>query len=153
MFKSFLRSRPTVSIFHHPASAPSNRALELLRSAQTSGYPPGQGNAKPLEFELEVVDAKPPTSDQMQTIMSYLPSKPSLSSAFLSSHPSAAGSDSGAQMTAQTLGELAKKSPNALKWPIVVDWMGGRAAIGDVDGVKGILEAIRKDRDGEGDSS
>jgi hypothetical protein len=36
-----------------------------------------------------------------------------------------------------------------LKWPIVVDWTGGKASIGDVEGVKGILEAIRKERDGE----
>lgn len=30
-----------------------------------------------------------------------------------------------------------------------MDWTGGRASIGDVEGVKGILEAIRKERDGE----
>jgi hypothetical protein len=36
-----------------------------------------------------------------------------------------------------------------LKWPIVVDWEGGKAAIGDVEGVKGILENLRKKRDGE----
>jgi hypothetical protein len=30
-----------------------------------------------------------------------------------------------------------------------VDWTGGRASIGDVEGVKEILEAIRKERDGE----
>lgn len=35
------------------------------------------------------------------------------------------------------------------KWPVVVDWTGGRASIGDVEGVKEILEAIRKERDGE----
>lgn len=45
--------------------------------------------------------------------------------------------------------KLANENPNSLKWPIVVDWTGGRASIGDVEGVKGILEAIRKQRDGE----
>jgi hypothetical protein len=44
---------------------------------------------------------------------------------------------------------LGNENPNMLKWPVVVDWIGGRASIGDVDGVKGILEAIRKERDGE----
>jgi len=44
---------------------------------------------------------------------------------------------------------LGNENPNVLKWPIVVDWMGGRASIGDVEGVKEILEALRKERDGE----
>lgn len=82
----------------------------------------------------------------MKTILSYLPSSAS-PSAFISSHPTSSGSDG--KVTSKTLTELASKNPSALKWPIVVDWMGGRASIGDVDGVKGILEAIRKDRDGE----
>ncbi len=45
--------------------------------------------------------------------------------------------------------KLAKGNPHALKWPIVVDWMSGKASIGDVEGVKSILEEIRKLRDGE----
>lgn len=44
---------------------------------------------------------------------------------------------------------LAAQNPHALKWPIVVDWHNGRAAVGDVDGVKSILEELRKKRDGE----
>lgn len=43
----------------------------------------------------------------------------------------------------------AAQNPNALKWPIVVDWTGGKAAVGDVEAVKGILEELRKKRDGE----
>jgi len=45
--------------------------------------------------------------------------------------------------------DLANTNPNAVKWPIVVDWTGGRASIGEVEGVKDILEAIRQERDGE----
>jgi hypothetical protein len=44
---------------------------------------------------------------------------------------------------------LAQKSPLALKWPIVVDWTSGRASAGDSEGVKDILEYLRKKRDGE----
>lgn len=44
---------------------------------------------------------------------------------------------------------LAERNPNALKWPIVVDWNAGRAAVGDVEGVKALLEELRKKRDGE----
>lgn len=45
---------------------------------------------------------------------------------------------------------MATSNPNVFKWPVVVDWTGGRASIGDVEGVKEILEALRKERDGEG---
>ncbi len=44
---------------------------------------------------------------------------------------------------------LASQNPHALKWPIVVDWTGGKAAVGDVEGVQSILEELRKRRDGE----
>jgi hypothetical protein len=36
-----------------------------------------------------------------------------------------------------------------LKWPIIVDWTSGRASAGDSEGVKDILEYLRKKRDGE----
>lgn len=45
--------------------------------------------------------------------------------------------------------KLAEKNKNALRWPIVVDWEDGQVAVGDVEGVKRILEKIRKKRDGE----
>ena len=47
------------------------------------------------------------------------------------------------------IAELAARNPLALKWPIVVDWNGGKVSIGDVEGVKGILESLRQKRDGE----
>ena len=103
---------------------------------------------KPLEFDLQVVES-PPTLDQFKTILSYLPSKAtSPSMVFLSAHPS--GSSTFDQsMTAEGVAELAKKNPLAIKWPIVVDWSIGKVSIGDVEGVKGILETLRQKRDGE----
>ncbi|TDL13442.1 hypothetical protein BD410DRAFT_797620, partial [Rickenella mellea] len=147
MFKSFLRARPTVSIFHHPSSPQSNRALELLRSSLTAPYPPGEPSARPLEFDLEVVESSPPNPDQMQTIQSYLPKSESLASAFVSAHPSAPSAAEQPQSPSE-LSDLAKKNLNAVKWPIVVDWMGGRASIGDVDGVKRMLDAIKSESGG-----
>ncbi|KAL5520425.1 hypothetical protein ACEPAG_9649 [Sanghuangporus baumii] len=144
MFRGFLRGRPAVSIFHHPSSPQSTRAVELLRSALTGPYPPGS-KADPLEFDLEVVESAP-TPDQVKTILSYLPSSSAGPSTFISSHPSSSGIETESQVTSKTLAELARSNPHALKWPIVVDWMGGRASIGDVDGVRAILDAIRKEQ-------
>ncbi|KAH9916398.1 uncharacterized protein BXZ73DRAFT_105836 [Epithele typhae] len=98
----------------------------------------------PLNFDLEVVEHQPPTPDQLRTILSYLPAAPGLS-ALLSAHPTVDSTPA----TEQGVSELAERNPNALKWPIVVDWHAGRAAVGDVDAVKALLEELRKKRDGE----
>ncbi|KAH6907274.1 hypothetical protein BKA70DRAFT_1372230 [Coprinopsis sp. MPI-PUGE-AT-0042] len=43
--------------------------------------------------------------------------------------------------TVEGIIKLAQKNPKALRWPIVVDWIDGKAAT--------ILEHLRKKRDGE----
>ncbi|KAJ6569461.1 thioredoxin-like protein [Mycena capillaripes] len=149
LFSGWTRTLHEISIFHHPTSPPSVKALGLLRSALSAPYPPGKGSA-PLQFNLEVVEGTP-TADQLSIIMSYLPSKNSSSSqsaasVFLSAHPSSASSE-GANVAA--IASLGRDKPNTFKWPVVVDWNAGKASIGDVDGVKGILELLRQKRDGE----
>jgi hypothetical protein len=140
-----------LSFSHHPSSPPSTRALALLRAALSGPYPPNKPTSPPLEFDLQVVESAPPTQDQLSIILSYLPhrdsSTPSLS-AFISSHPASPPPHLQPYSPAGIV-QIATNNPNILKWPIVVDWTGGRASVGDVDGVKGILEAIRKQRDGD----
>ncbi|KAJ6614870.1 thioredoxin-like protein [Mycena sp. CBHHK59/15] len=148
MFSSFTRTLPEISIFHHSTSPPSVKALALLRSALSSPYPPGKASAQPLQFNLEVVEA-PPTADQLSTILSYLPSKyssESPASVFLSTHPSASSAENKGVAGVSSIGS---SNPNTFKWPVVVDWNAGNASVGDVEGVKGILELIRQKRDGE----
>jgi hypothetical protein len=85
-------------------------------------------------------------------------------SSLLSAHPT---SSSVQQLhTTQGLHDLVLNNPKAMKWPVVVncvsDWYchcfvgltsdlgdDGQAAVGDVEGVKGILESLRQKRDGE----
>jgi hypothetical protein len=67
--------------------------------------------------------------------------------ALLSVHPSVSATEQPA--TLKDISELAEKNPKALKWPIVVNWNDGTASIGDVEGVKDILERLRRKRDGE----
>lgn len=145
-FYSFYLFIQLTIISHHPSSPPSVRALALLRSSLSSPYPPDKPSSPPLDFNLDVVESTPPTPDQLSTIMSYLPSKSTMST-FISSHPTSPPSEN--LSTVDAVSQLAASNPSAFKWPIVVDWTGGRASIGDVDGVKGILEAIRQQRDGE----
>ncbi|TFK37311.1 thioredoxin-like protein [Crucibulum laeve] len=148
MFNSFKRRLPEISIYHHASSPPSAKALNLLRSSLSSAYPPNTTAVAPLEFQLDVIES-PPTADQMRTILSYLPSKAiSPSTAFLSAHPSAPPMGERSE-DLSAIAELGQKNPLALKWPIVVDWADGKASIGDPEGVKSMLELLRKRRDGE----
>jgi len=140
----FHRGLPNISIFHSPSSPPSIQALKLLRSSLTNSYPPSAQPPKPLEFNLEVVENTPPTPDQFSTILSYLSKPPS---ALLSAHPSSSSEDQSA--TPKSLSALASSNPKAMKWPVVVNWDDGQAAVGDVEGVKSILESLRRKRDGE----
>jgi Protein of unknown function (DUF1687) len=118
----------------------------MLRAAISGPFP--AKDSPPLEYNLEVIESAP-TSDQIQTILSYMPSKAtSPSMVFLSAHPSSGGGEERPQ-TVEGILKLAEKNPKALRWPIVVDWIDGKAAVGDVEGVKGILEHLRKKRDGE----
>jgi hypothetical protein len=64
----------------------------------------------------------------------------------LSAHPSTSGDASGGP---DEIARTIARNKDALKWPLVVDWNAGRVALGDVDGVKDILEGLRKSRDGE----
>ncbi|KZT00241.1 uncharacterized protein LAESUDRAFT_688380 [Laetiporus sulphureus 93-53] len=151
MFSAFTRTIPQISIFHNPSSASSNAALKLLRAAVSSPYPPSKPNALPLKFNLDVVENQSPTPEQLGIIVSYLatPKTPAAevpsAASLLSAHPSVEAGPT----SAEDVSSLAAQNPNALKWPIVVDWNDGRAAVGDLEGVKGILEELRKKRDGE----
>jgi len=82
----------------------------------------------------------------MNIISSYA-SQPA-SSLLATAHPSSS-SEPG---DTKHIHELVSKNPMNLKWPIVVDWVNGRAVIGDsgdADRTKSIiLEGLRKDRDG-----
>jgi len=133
---------------HNPSSQPSTKALSLLRNSLSAPYPSGNPTSAPLQFNLEVVES-PPTTDQLETILSYFSSKAvSPSHVLISAHPSAP-SFNDRPTTLSGIVQLAQDNPQAVKWPIVVDWENGKAAIGDIAGVKAILEHLTKKRDGE----
>lgn len=139
------------------------QALTLLRNSLTNSYPLSAHPPKPLEFNLDVIENSPPTADQFSTILSYI-SKPI--SSLLSAHPTSSSVEK--PQTTQSLHDLVSRNPKAMKWPVVVNCMfrlqkqhcrinihifllgdDGQAAIGDVEGVSGILESLRRKRDGE----
>ena len=60
--------------------------------------------------------------------------------AFLSVHSSVSATEQ--SITLKGNSALAEKNPKALKWPIVVNWNDGKAAIGGGEGVRDILEMV-----------
>ncbi|KAI0036581.1 thioredoxin-like protein [Vararia minispora EC-137] len=146
MFSSFLRTLPEITLFHNKVSPPSVRALALLQSAVSSPYPPNGTSRAPLKFNLTVAE-NPPTPDQVRTILSYLRS--SDVAVLLSAHPSVGDHR---PTTPEALVRLVESTPNALKWPVVVDWSSGRATAGSTEGVLEILEYLRKVRDSKAKS-
>ncbi|KAI9507312.1 thioredoxin-like protein [Russula earlei] len=152
MFSAFKRSIPQISIFHNPSLPPSTKALDMLRAALSSPFPPVSASNSPLKFNLEVIESAP-TADQIRTILDYLPrvrdvDDPHHVAALISSHPSSPSLPDRPH-SPEGLVRLAQKTPLALKWPIVVDWTNGRASAGNSEGVGDVLEYLRKRRDGE----
>ncbi|KAL1701777.1 thioredoxin-like protein [Schizophyllum commune] len=147
LFSGFKRTVPELTIFHNPSSPPSKAALKLLQDAVSRPYPPTSSKHEPLHFDLQVVEG-PPTQDQLRSILSYVApeGRTAAGSVFLSAHPAA---EPEKPADVEAIPKLASQNPSALKWPIVVDWAGGRASVGNVDGVKAMLEELRKVRDGE----
>jgi hypothetical protein len=45
---------------------------------------------------------------------------------------------------------MASTNPRIMRWPIVVNWDSGEATIGNLDGVKTLIENLRKGNAGSG---
>ncbi|TFK65878.1 hypothetical protein BDN72DRAFT_177126 [Pluteus cervinus] len=136
---------------HYAKSQPSTKALALLRAALSGPYPSDKTTNPPLNFNLEVVEA-PPNPDQLRLIRSYRDPRSSVAApttmTFISGHPASAGKTENIR-SEEDIVDLGKDHPNAIKWPIVVDWNGGYATVGDLNGVQALLEVLRQKRDGE----
>ncbi|KAJ6151226.1 hypothetical protein N7470_007820 [Penicillium chermesinum] len=149
MFR-FSKTLDPITLFHSPPLASSTRALNLLKQAsinaaetatedQASEY---SSHAKQQrgEFELEVT-ANPPTTDQLRSIIEYV-------------SPVSGVGGQGDKKTYEVseLVKGAKDAEDAVKKfkedqsrfvrPITVDWVNGRAVIGDQESE--ILRMVRQ---------
>jgi arsenate reductase-like glutaredoxin family protein len=75
------KAKDVITLFHSPTSSASARAAALLKEASTAvsakaGGEPSTIGGKPVstsrpEFDVEITE-KPPTNDQLSTILSYI---------------------------------------------------------------------------------
>ncbi|KAK9244626.1 thioredoxin-like protein [Lipomyces tetrasporus] len=124
MFSAFNSARSVVTLFHSPTSSASRQALQLLKK-HIEG-------SKQKYFDLDVTEG-PPTKDQLKTILNYtgeqkvstiVPGAASLSEAALI---------------------LENGGANKLLHPIIVDWVNGKAVLGDdVNGLKTLVQNLEK---------
>lgn len=114
-----------------------------MRSALTAPYPPatpkGTTDSHPLEFELNTIENAPPTSDQIRILLSYL--KLPLSS-LVSTHPTSGISPADSP---EALVEAATSNPKIFRFPVMVNWDDGEAAL-DVGGVRKMLDKLAERR-------
>lgn len=120
----------------------------MLRAAVSGPFPPDKITNPPLHFNLEVVESAP-NPDQMRTITSYLSPKQALKPSTTFVVPSALEEQKAEVHSAEDVAMLGRQDPSAVRWPIVVDWAGGYATVGDLSGVQALLELMRQKRDGE----
>ncbi|KAJ5612227.1 hypothetical protein N7510_005421 [Penicillium lagena] len=149
MFR-FSKTLDPITLFHSPSVASSTRALNILKQASTNASETAtedqasdySSHAKQQrgEFELEVT-TNPPTTDQLRNILDYI------------SPVSGTGPQGGkATYGVSELVKGAKDAEDAIKKfkedggsfvrPVTVDWVNGRAVIGD--GESEILKMVRQ---------
>ncbi|KAH8705576.1 thioredoxin-like protein [Talaromyces proteolyticus] len=143
MFR-FPKSVDVITLFHKPSLPTSTRVLNILRTAsanagetatidQASDHSDHNKLQKELrgEFELDVTEAVP-TSDQLNSIIDYLQAKGVNPSAVME----------GAKDKADALKKLKEFGDRGFIRPVVVDWVNGRATVGDNESE--ILKLVRE---------
>ncbi|KAK9317761.1 thioredoxin-like protein [Lipomyces starkeyi] len=124
MFSAFNSARSVVTLFHSPTSSASRRTLQLLKKHMES--------SKRKFFDLDVTEG-PPTKDQLKTMLNYTGEHK------ISSIVPGATSLSEATLILQSGGA------DRLLHPIVVDWVNGKAVLGDDEiGLKQLVQNLEK---------
>ena len=118
-----------ITLFHKPSIPSSVRAATLLKQAsaaasatatedQASDHSQQTKHASREPFDLEITES-PPTADQLKNIFEYI-----------GGSGQAGELVKGAASQSDALKKLAADG-DAFKRPVVVDWINGRAVLGD----------------------
>ncbi|KAK9456755.1 thioredoxin-like protein [Dipodascopsis uninucleata] len=124
MFSAFNTARNVITVFHSPLSPASKRIVQAIKAARS---------AKPnSHVDVEVLE-RAPTADQLKTIVEYAGGARRIGSIV-----------PGAESFADAVKKLETASGTAegvIVRPIVVDWLNGKAVLGDDEqGVKKLIE-------------
>ncbi|KAL1965209.1 hypothetical protein VTN77DRAFT_5963 [Rasamsonia byssochlamydoides] len=132
-----------ITLFHKPSLPASTRVLNILRTAnatasetatedQASDHAHHAKHQQRGEFQLDVTEA-PPTPDQLRNILDY-------AAATHGVKPSAV--IQGARDQEDALRRLKEQGDGCFVRPVVVDWVNGKAVVGDNESE--ILRMVRQ---------
>ncbi|KAJ5670608.1 uncharacterized protein N7477_005971 [Penicillium maclennaniae] len=149
MFR-FSKTLDPITLFHSPSLASSTRALNILKQASAAAGETAtedqasdhSSHAKQQrgEFKLEVT-TDVPTTDQLRNILDYV--NPVSGAGGQGEKATYAISElvKGAKDAEQAL-KLFKEDPERFVRPVTVDWINGRAVVGDNESE--ILRMVRQ---------
>ncbi|KAB5547191.1 thioredoxin-like protein [Coniochaeta sp. 2T2.1] len=121
----FRKTKDIITLFHKSSTPSSTKVLTLLKQVSANASEAAtedqasdhtaQTHPKRAEFDLDVTE-KPPTPDQLMTILDYV-GNPGVVI------PGTSSVDEAMQKF--------KQDSESFKRPVVVDWNNGKAAVGD----------------------
>ncbi|KAL1980520.1 hypothetical protein VTN96DRAFT_4005 [Rasamsonia emersonii] len=134
-----------ITLFHKPSLPSSTRVLNVLRTAsatasetatedQASDHAHHAKHQQRGEFQLDVTE-EPPTPDQLRTILDYTAAQGVKPSAIIQ----------GARDQEDALRRLKEHGDSSFIRPLVVDWINGKAVVGDNESE--ILRLVRQSCD------
>ncbi|KAJ6087846.1 hypothetical protein N7467_006760 [Penicillium canescens] len=149
MFR-FSKTLDPITLFHSPSLASSTRALNILKQASsTAGETATEDQASDYsshakqqrgEFELEVTTS-PPTTDQLRSILDYISPVSGVGGQGEKATYGVAELVKGARDAEDALKKF-KEDNDSFTRPLTVDWVNGRAVIGDSESE--ILRMVRQ---------
>ncbi|KAJ5305811.1 hypothetical protein PENANT_c015G00736 [Penicillium antarcticum] len=149
MFR-FSKTLDPITLFHSPKLAASTRTLNILKQASAAAGETAtedqasdhSSHAKQQrgEFELEITTS-PPTTDQLRSILDYISPVSGVGGQGEKATYGVAELVKGARDAEDALKKF-KEDNEAFARPVTVDWVNGRAVIGD--GESDILRMVRQ---------
>ncbi|KAJ5742692.1 uncharacterized protein N7511_011093 [Penicillium nucicola] len=149
MFR-FSKTLDPITLFHSPKLAASTRTLNILKQASASaGETATEDQASDHsthaqqqrgEFELEVTTS-PPTTDQLRSILDYISPVSGVGGQGNKTTYGVAELVKGARDAEDALKKF-KEDNETFTRPVTVDWVNGRAVIGDAESE--ILRMVRQ---------
>ncbi|KAJ5474338.1 hypothetical protein N7475_003904 [Penicillium sp. IBT 31633x] len=149
MFR-FSKTLDPITLFHSPSVQASTRVLNILKQASaTAGETATEDQASDHtrhaknqrgEFELEVTTS-PPTADQLRSILDYISPVSGVGGQGEQATYGVAELVKGARNAEDALKKF-KQDNDTFTRPVTVDWVNGRAVIGDNESE--ILRMVRQ---------
>ncbi|CAI7568411.1 unnamed protein product [Penicillium palitans] len=138
MFR-FSKTLDPITLFHSPSIQASTRTLNILKQASATASETAtedqasdhstHSKQQRGEFELEVTTS-PPTTDQLRSILDYISSVSGVGGPGDKVTYGVAELVKGARDAEDALKKFKEDNENFVR-PITVDWVNGRAVIGD----------------------